>query len=178
MYYDIDNEHKKILFIGEKYHYVFDSNEELTYLITHNEKMNIIFDVNNFPAKFIATKEKVTASFRIKLIPEKVSNELIEWGMKHHFNKTIDSGWFKQPYYESDMYLEGYRYLPNDVGEKLTKIEKPLEISVAEAYLDTNYAIDLMMSPITIAFDAAGLATVVVLSGIGYTGLAIHDMIK
>jgi hypothetical protein len=178
IYYDIDKEHQKILFVGEKYHYIFNSNETLVYLMTHSEKKNVIFDVNRFPAKFIANKEKMTARFNIKLKPEMVSDELIEWGIKNNFHKTIDDGWFKKPYYKSDMYLEGYRYLPNDVGEKLTKIEKPLKISVAESYLDRDYALSLMLSPIALTVDAAGLLTVVVLSGAAYTGIAINKVIE
>lgn len=158
----INPENKSLIFIGQKYHYIFNPNEKFSYLYD-NKNENITFDSTN--GTYETRDDKVLANFSAYLYTKNLNQEIIDWALKNggeYTNKTKEK-------IKVRISLNGTRYLANEevnkVAEKLSTELKikindivPNDLSTASKIALTPLALsgDIVMAPI-IVFGAGAV---------------------
>jgi len=87
-----------VIFLGEKYHYIFEENEDLNFLLAHRKSKGIIFNVSN--GYHNTNKDMVMSSFSVAIDKSLADEEIVDWLMKKNY---------PQSKVDFPIYLEGKR---------------------------------------------------------------------
>jgi hypothetical protein len=125
---------KSFIIIGEKYHYIFEPNEQFEYLLK-NMQEPYKFDIEN--GYYSIWRDKITAKFSININKKNASNEFMDWalknGAKQYGKKEINQ-------LKLGLTMEGKIYLPNEEFNKtIPKLEQEYNIRVySKGMIDTK----------------------------------------
>lgn len=160
-------EDDSMIFIGEKYHYIFQPDQTLSYLLKHRDEQAMVFEVEQ--GNYEVKEDNATAFFRVYIDSKIATQEVVEWANKNGYNKHNKS--------EEDkiivaVWMKGKRYIADPaVNKAVEKLSKQYHIQVAEKHLDNmNNAARIALTPLTVAVDsvqvAGSIVPLVVVSGI------------
>lgn len=133
-----------VVFLGEKYHYIFSKNDDFNFLLAHRTSKGLIFDVSH--GYHNTNNEIVQSNFSIKVDKSIADKELVEW---------LEKKGYTQSKVDFPIYLEGKRYIAdkkvNAVAQKLSKV---FVISINEQKVDKgNIVGKILLTPLAVAGD-------------------------
>ena len=78
---------EKLIFIGEKYHYIFNGTDDLNKLLKwkHRELLKANFD-SNF---FVSRTNKITGKYKITCSCDNATEDQLQWLKKNEFIKIL-----------------------------------------------------------------------------------------
>lgn len=154
-------QNKSLIFIGEKYHYIFEPNEKFVYLYD-NKNENIIFDSNN--GVYEIRDNKIYAYFSIYIYTKNMKQEIIDWALKNNGKYVENNEKIKM-----SITLDGTRYLSdlkvNQVVEKLS-MKHNIKIDVIVKEDEYSTASKIALTPLTVTGDTIVVAGGMVLAGV------------
>lgn len=152
---------KSLIFIGEKYHYIFEPNEKFVYLYD-NKNENMFFDSNN--GVYEIRDNKIYAYFSIYILTKNIKQEVIDWALNHN-GKYIENN----EKIKISITLEGKRYLSDPkVNQVVEKLSVKHNIKIDDIMNEDEYSIasKIALTPLTVTGD-----TIIVVGGVGGTVL-------
>lgn len=165
----------RTIFLGQKYHYIFDTNNEMSFLLSHRAEKGIGFNIPS--GNYTVFVEKANASFSVSIDLSNVSQGVREW-LGQYKQKTKEGNGYKV-----HLYINGNRYTADSkVNERAKKFDQPIVLKVKEEQVHKDNAGQtigkVIMTPLAIAADGAlvvvGAAVVVVAIPIGIIGQLGH----
>ncbi|TQV63038.1 MAG: hypothetical protein FNT15_05035 [Sulfurovum sp.] len=161
----LNPENGGVIFLGEKYHYIFDENEDLNFLLAHRKSKGMVFNVSD--GYHSTNKNMVMSSFSVAIDKSIADKEIVDWLMKKNYTQTKIN---------FPIYIKGTRYIAdkkvNAVAQKLSKVFV-IRVSEEEVGQD-DIAIKILLTPITLFGDGVGL----ILGGVGLIFDGIGSIIK
>lgn len=126
-----NNQDKSLMFIGERYHYIFESNKRFEHL-TQNIEEDFYFNLEN--SNCIIKGDIATVKLIVTINQQNSSKEFINWALKNYAEYT------KKDDKSSDInlfiYLKGKIYQPNEeVTKNIPKLDKTYMINVKQSHL-------------------------------------------
>lgn len=178
----INPENNSMVFIGEKYHYIFDPNEKFSYLLQHHDN-SMIFDVES--GKYEVQEENVSAFLHVSVDKKTAKKEVLEWIHNNGYDK------YDKPNHNKMLmviYIKGKRYIADPSVNKIAqKLSKQYHLQVTEKQLNNmNNATRIALTPLTATVDGiqiVGSATSIIvatglIAAIGTPLLLIHEIRK
>lgn len=159
-------DHDKVVIIGEKYHYILESDNELKHILEWKDK-NILNA--NFYKVYVDRNNTITGSYNISVPVEKLSDEQKEWLENNGFTPNTNER-LHTLYLSYKSKLKGQRYLANN--NELIKKKFPIgsaknsAIGIREEFSNSEKAYRLAASPIAVAADGVVIGTLIVLIGL------------
>jgi len=133
---------KSFIVIGKKYHYIFEPNKKLEYII-NNKSEAFKFDIENGSYKL--EDDIAFANFYVYIDTTKVSKDILIWALKNNAYKIKDE---EKDYLRIKIELEGKFYIANEkVNNSIAKLSKDYRIIIQED--EISYT-KLMLSPIQV----------------------------
>ena len=194
-----NQEKEEVLFIGEKYHYIFNKGtKEFMPLLSAKELLNLSDkNINVYASLGHQDNRKANAHVMIHMKKSVLNNQQISWLEKHNFSLIqADSNYGTMHVYHPneqiinvDIYtkeyrLKGTRYIANkEVNQQVVKLKNPLEIEVIEFYKvdEKSTLYKVAMTPLSVTADAGliviGAGAAIVYAPFALTYMAI-DKIK
>lgn len=128
MFNENDN---SLIFVGKKYHYIFERNVKFKYLI-QNIKEGFYFDLEK--SSCIIKGDVATVNLAIKINQINSSKEFINWALKNHAKYTEKDD--KNSNLNLSIYLKGKIYQPNiEVNKNIPKLDETYTINVKQSHL-------------------------------------------
>lgn len=192
-------EKEEILFIGEKYHYIFNKGtKEFMPLLSAKELLNLSDkNINVYTATNRQDNRNVGTHIRVHMKKSELNSEQITWLTEHNYMliqtdphygtdhvyqaneqvPTVDT-------YTKEYYLQGRRYISSqEVNNNVVRLKKPLEIEVIEfkKYDEKSTLYKIAMTPLSVTADAGliviGTGAAIIYAPFALTYMAI-DKIK
>ncbi|PHM17406.1 MAG: hypothetical protein CJD30_06465 [Sulfuricurvum sp. PD_MW2] len=137
------------IFLGKKYHYIFDANPQFGYLLKHRENASITFNVSQ-GARFQAENDTLNARFSVTIDSKTIDQELQEWINDNHVSLNP-----KTKVYTIPISLKGKRYFSDRyVNEKAQQLSKEIYITVNEVKKEGSpVVVKILGTPIAVAAD-------------------------
>lgn len=137
------------IFLGKKYHYIFDANPQFGYLLKHRENPSITFNVSQ-GARFQAENDTLNARFSVTIDSKTIDQELQEWINDNHISLNP-----KTKVYTIPISLKGKRYFSDRyVNEKAQQLSKEIYITVNEVKKEGSpVVVKILGTPIAVAAD-------------------------
>lgn len=137
------------IFLGKKYHYIFDANPQFGYLLKHRENPAITFNVSQ-GARFQAENDALNARFSVTIDSKTIDQELQEWINDNHVSLNP-----KTKVYTIPISLKGKRYFSDRyVNEKAQQLSKEIYITVNEVKKEGSpVVVKILGTPIAVAAD-------------------------
>lgn len=137
------------IFLGKKYHYIFDANPQFGYLLKHRENPAITFNVSQ-GARFQAENDALNARFSVIIDSKTIDQELQEWINDNHVSLNP-----KTKVYTIPISLKGKRYFSDRyVNEKAQQLSKEIYITVNEVKKEGSpVVVKILGTPIAVAAD-------------------------
>lgn len=137
------------IFLGKKYHYIFDANPQFGYLLKHRENPAITFNVSQ-GARFQAENDTLNARFSVTIDSKTIDQELQEWINDNHVSLNP-----KTKVYTIPISLKGKRYFSDRyVNEKAQQLSKEIYITVNEVKKEGSpVVVKILGTPIAVAAD-------------------------
>lgn len=137
------------IFLGKKYHYIFDANPQFGYLLKHRENPAITFNVSQ-GARFQAENDRLNARFSVTIDSKTIDQELQEWINDNHVSLNP-----KTKVYTIPISLKGKRYFSDRyVNEKAQQLSKEIYITVNEVKKEGSpVVVKILGTPIAVAAD-------------------------
>jgi hypothetical protein len=150
---------EKLIFIGEKYHYIFANQDSLNNILQWpDRKLLKAAFFNNFS---VDAKNKIIGRFAIVCFCHDASKKQIQWlenNEFHRFNKNNLTSTDDKGTYIKEIKIAGDRYLSNNLSlDKYDKLNNEYQIQVETDYTFLDTAGRVALTPIAVAED--GLAT-------------------
>ncbi len=129
-----------VIFLGEKYHYIFEKNDQLSFLLEYYGNPAVKFSIKD--GNYYVDSNKIKASFSVIIDDNTTDKNLLEWYEKNKNNRNIIS-------------LKGMRYLANKkVNENSKKLSEVIHIKVYNQYVvHENVAVNILMTPLAVITD-------------------------
>lgn len=145
----LNPETNQTVFLGKKYHYIFDSNSQFGYLLKHRENPSIAFKVSQ-GAHFQAENDTIGGYFNVTINSKNINQELSDWVKENHFVLNPKTG-----LYTVTIYLSGKRYFSDpDVNQHVQQFSKEVVITVNEVKKEGSpVVIKILGTPIAVAAD-------------------------
>lgn len=172
----ITEDGKQIIFVSDRYHYIFQSDPTLHFLLTHREDVSTLYHFYGASARYTITERpqkgyNAIASFDVDVNTSTIPN----LPMGTHLTRT-------QKYYNITLY-DGNRYLADPkINAHLTPMSHPITLSILQRDRDGwanagENAKRLLLTPLTLAADGV---SIVLAAGIGVVVLpfAIIDSVS
>lgn len=159
---------KKLVFIGEKYHYVFDSQKTLRQILLWKDRMLLEAKLNE---KFIVdNSNNISGTLQVICKCKNATAIQFSWIENIGFKKVPVSGSQfdeKEILYILDIRLSGVRYLAKDLAlDNYAKLNKTYEVYIEEPKSTSGIIGRAMLTPIVVAADGIvtiGLSTLFVI---------------
>lgn len=137
------------IFLGEKYHYIFDADSQFGYLLKHRENPAVTFNVSQ-GAHFQAENDTVSAYFNVTINSKNIDQELSEWVKENHIVLNAKTG-----LYSVAIRLKGKRYFPDRyVNQRAQQLSKEIYITVNEVKKEGSpVVVKILGTPIAVAAD-------------------------
>ena len=170
---------KEVLFIGEKYHYIFNKRtEDFIELLKQRNFLRLIdrkLSVNANVTPF--DNRKILASIKIEFKKSEINKAQKEWLIKYAENneRTYGSSIHEtEEVYSVYFHIEGTRYHATaEVNSKVVKLQKPIPLSIVEYKKEKKSMLyKVAMTPLSVTADA-GLIVVGVGAAIVYAPFAL-----
>jgi len=183
---------KEIVFIGDKYHYIFTKNTEDFIPLIKNRKLLKLNDknINIYATTDRQDSRKVQAHIMIHITKSELNTEQIAWLESHGYSLVHVPPHYGSKYaqpvkehpepmvfmYTHEYHLEGTRYIADQkVNTQVIKLKKPIELEVVEFQVinkkSTLYKV--AMTPLSVSADAGliilGVGAVIIYAPFGLT---------
>lgn len=137
------------IFLGKKYHYIFDSNPQFGYLLKHRENPAVTFNVSQ-SGRFQAENDTVSARFNVTIDSKMIDQELQEWINDNHFVLNPKTNVYTIP-----ITLKGKRYFSDRyVNQRAQQLSKEVYITVQEIKKEGSpVVVKILGTPIAVAAD-------------------------
>jgi|GEM_PF-1483536 len=150
---------KSFIVIGKKYHYIFEPNKKLEYII-NNKSEAFKFDIENGSYKL--EDDNAFANFYVYIDKTKASKDILTWALENDAYNIKDE---EKDYLRIKIELEGKFYIANtEVNNSIAKLDKDYRIIIQED--EISYT-KLMLSPIQVIgqayFIVLGVALITVI---------------
>jgi len=143
---------KSFIVIGKKYHYIFEPNKKLEYII-NNKNEAFKFDIENGSYKL--EDDIAFANFYVYIDKTRASKDILTWALENEAYKIKDE---EKDYLRIKIELEGKFYIANtEVNNSIAKLDKNYRIIIQEE--EISYT-KLMLSPIQIVGQIPFIVTV------------------
>lgn len=145
----LNPETNQTVFLGKKYHYIFDSNPQFGYLLKHREHSAITFNVSQ-SAYFQAENDIVSARFNVAIDSNMIDQELLDWINENHIALNP-----KTKVYMIPISLKGKRYFSDrNVNQRAQQLSKEVSITVKEIKKEGSpTVVKILGTPIAVAAD-------------------------
>ena len=181
---------KEILFIGEKYHYIFNKETQaLMTLLKAKELLNLSDkNINVYASIDRQDNRKAQAHIMIHMKKSELNTQQIAWLEENNFYTIHADPYYgtehryqaneqvpKVTIYTNEYRIEGSRYIANlEVNKQVIKLKKPLSIKVIEFYKsdEKSTLYKIAMTPLSVTADA-GLIILGVGAAIIYAPFAL-----
>jgi len=149
---------QSLIVVGEKYHYLFDRNEVLAYLLAHYDGKNMIFDLEH--GQYETEEDRIKANFTVNINLNQLENEDIQWLNNHKIITNKD----QNNIVDIHLSLKGKRYIADPVvNQAVQKLSKQYKISISEKQIDNlNNGVRILLTPLTLAVDGVGAVSITV----------------
>jgi hypothetical protein len=150
---------KSMIFIGEKYHYIFEPNDQLAYLLEHRDSSMEFLIANG---SYNISNDIANVGFQVAIDKTKATKQTMEWlnGQNAHNNTIYIS-------------LYGKRYnADSKINNAVQKSTKPFSITIQSTTKKTNIGgmiVKVIATPIALAVDGA----IIIGAGIALIPIAI-----
>jgi len=192
-------EKKEIVFIGDKYHYIFNKNTEpLITLIKNREMLKLNNkNINIYASVDRKDNRKVQATIMIHIKKSELNNQQIKWLESHSYSIApippyYESGYSPpvkrppkniSPIYTNGYHIEGTRYIADPkVNTQVIKLKEPIKFNVMEFRItdkkSTLYKV--AMTPLSVTADAGlsvlGVGAVIIYAPFGLASWAYQQI--
>lgn len=171
---------QSLIVVGEKYHYLFDRNEVLAYLLEHNNGKNMIFDLEH--GRYEAEEDQIKANFTIKIDVNQIEKENMQWLNNHKVAINKD----RNNVINIRLSLKGKRYIADPVvNQAVQKLSKQYKINITEKQIDNlNNGARILLTPLAVVVDGVGAISITVgivaaagvIAVVGVTVLTIREI--
>lgn len=154
----VNPEDQSLIVVGEKYHYLFDRNEVLAYLLAHYNGKNMTFDLEH--GRYEANEEQIKANFTVRIDVNQIGKENILWLNDHKVATNKD----QNNYFNIHLSLKGKRYTADPVvNQVVQELSKQYKINIAEKQIDNlNDGTRILLTPLALVGDGVRVASVTV----------------
>ncbi|MDD4949951.1 hypothetical protein [Sulfuricurvum sp.] len=137
------------VFLGEKYHYIFDANAQLDFLLKHREDISLTFNLKN-GAFYQTNEDNATAHFSVSIDTKNINQELLEWLKINHISVNSNTSLSM-----ITINLKGKRYLADPkVNQHAQKFSKSIEIQINDVKKENrSVVIKILATPLAVAAD-------------------------
>ncbi len=160
-HFAMTKDQKNIIFVGQKYNYVFENSTELSYLLKQQNNNNFIVDLEQEhhyeSSNFIVEDDAVSIKFQVYILDNNLTHPFSKINME---NQTgIDDA--TQNYTKVYLFFKGKRYLSDPSTYSFNQsLSKSVEIRIEEK-TTINEVGDIInrtvLTPFTLAADATVL---------------------
>ena len=162
----------QIVFLGEKYHYIFTQNtQEFSELLKQREFLNLFkknFDI--YSVLDPHDNRRIQTTITLYIPNKNLNKNQRAWLANHKFIPT-DNGQINTPYpdpyatpttryinevtYKKSFIIKGTRYLAkSEVNQRATKLKEPITLNImGQQYKDKNSLYQIAKTPIALATD-------------------------
>jgi hypothetical protein len=158
------------VFLGEKYHYIFDANTQLDFLLKHREDASLTFNLKN-GAYYQTNEDNATAHFSVSIDTKNINQELLEWLKINHIPLNTDTS-----HSMTTIDLKGKRYLADPkVNQHAQKFSKSIEIQIHDIKKENrSVVVKILGTPLTVAADGVLLVVGMVILTPIFISESIH----
>ncbi len=167
-----NKEKEEILFLGEKYHYIFnEGTKEFMPLLSAKELLNLSDkNINVNATTDQQDNRNIGIDIRIYMKKSELNSEQIKWLKEHNYTLIQATPYHDInhvyqaneqvpaiPTYTKAYHLHGRRYIASqEVNDNIVKLKKPLEIEVIEfkKYDEKSTLYKIAMTPLSVTADA------------------------
>lgn len=160
----INPQDESIIFLGKKYHYIFEKNEELKFLLEYYDDSAIKFNIKD--GAYYADGNTIKANISVTIDKNTLDNKLLEWQKKPKI-------------YPNTISLNGIRYLSNKkVNDNTKKLDKVIHIKVFNKYIIKESVVaNVLMTPLAVAVDGV-IGVAVAGAWVILSPVMLYDSIK
>ena len=150
----INTNEEKLVFIGEKYHYIFDKNTQaFIHFLQSSKILNLSPENLKIHARVNSSNiENIGASIMVEFERSKLNKEQRLLLGLHFFERYPNT-----PYYKN-YHINGKRYIANnEINKQVFQLEKAIELEIsAPEEIDRSVLKKIAMTPLTLTADALG----------------------
>jgi hypothetical protein len=145
----LNPESGQTVFVGEKYHYIFDANPQFNFLLKHREDSSVTFNIIK-GAYYQTNDDNATAHFSVTIDSKTANQELLEWAKVNHIPLNSYTA-----LYTVILNLKGKRYLSDPkVNQHAQKLSKTIEVLVIDLKKENRpLVVKILGTPLTVAAD-------------------------
>ena len=151
---------KKLVFIGEKYHYIFDGHKSLRKILLWKDRE--LLDAKLDEKFIVDSSNNISGNLRVICKCKNATKTQISWIENIGFKKApASSTQFdeKEILNILEIQLSGVRYLAKDLAlDKYAKLNKPYTVVIEEPKSTAGVIGRVMLTPIVVAAD--GIVTI------------------
>lgn len=161
-HYAMTKDQKHIVFVGQKYNYVFENSTELSYLLKEQNNNNLIVDLKQEhhydSSNFIVENNEVSIKFQIYILDNNLTHP---FSKINKVNRTgLDN--VTQNYTKAYLFFKGKRYLSDPTTFSFNQsLSKSVEVRIEEK-TTINEAGDIVKRTVLTPFTLAADSTVLV----------------
>lgn len=135
-----------VIFLGEKYHYIFEKNEQLSFLLKHRNNEALTFSIKN--GSYNVVGSNVTAKFHIYINQNTADKNLLDWWYANKKGTDVVG---------TEISLYGTRYIANEiVNFSAENFSQKIDIKVITRLPSkSNTASKILITPLAVAADGA-----------------------
>ena len=150
----INTDEEKLVFIGEKYHYIFDANtKSFIHFLENSEILNLSPKNLKIHARVDRSNiENIGANIMVEFKRSTLNKEQMLLLGLHFFEKYPNSP------YSKNYHINGKRYIANnEINKQVSKLEKAIELDIsAPKEINRSTLKKVAMTPLTLTVDALG----------------------
>ena len=150
----INTDEEKLVFIGEKYHYIFDENiREFIRLLENSKILKLSQENLNISARVDNENiENISANIMVEFKHLTLTKEEMSVLGLHFFEKYSENDYFKS------YNIRGKRYIANnEINKHVFQLTKAIELDIrAPKEINRSVLKKIAMTPLTLTADAVG----------------------